>query len=157
MPSHPMRRHDRQITDPAEIEAVIMQAEVCHLALVDQGRPYVVPLNFGFEGGKLYFHSAREGRKLDAIKADGRVSIAFSLPHQIVKADQACQWGFRYSSVIGFGRARLIDDPAAKAAALAAIMAHYDDDGGEYDFSAGIDRVVVVEVEFEELTGKRTG
>ena len=62
-----MRRADRQITDVKEISEILQGCKVCHLAMTDQGMPYVVPLNFGYvmEGEilTLYFHSAWEGRK----------------------------------------------------------------------------------------------
>ena len=55
-----MRRKDKEIKDKKEIEQIIAQARVCHLALADQGQPYLVPLNFGYRGGTVFFHSCSE-------------------------------------------------------------------------------------------------
>ena len=63
-----MRRKEREISDRNEIEAVILQADVCRLAMVDEASPYIVPLNFGFADNSLYFHSAHKGRKVDILK-----------------------------------------------------------------------------------------
>ena len=64
-----MRRSDREITDLGEILSIINDCKVIHLAMVDDGEPYLLPLNFGYsyENGAFSFfcHSAREGRKLD--------------------------------------------------------------------------------------------
>ena len=53
--------------DGAAIEEVIARAPVCRLALSDNGEPYVVPMNFGYSDGVLYFHGAPNGRKIDII------------------------------------------------------------------------------------------
>ena len=60
-----MRRHEKAITDRAAIEAVIRRADVCRLGLSDAGHPYIVPVNFGYEDGVIFVHSAPEGRKID--------------------------------------------------------------------------------------------
>ena len=53
-----MRRSDKQIKDGKIIEKILEEAMVCRLALCDDGRPYIIPLNFGFKNNHLYFHSA---------------------------------------------------------------------------------------------------
>ncbi|HJO06699.1 MAG TPA: pyridoxamine 5'-phosphate oxidase family protein, partial [Chloroflexota bacterium] len=63
----PMRRKDRAITDPAAIEKILRRADVCRVGMIADGEPYVVPLNFGYRDGKVYFHSFSSGRKIDAI------------------------------------------------------------------------------------------
>ncbi len=63
-----MRRKDREIVGLEGIESVIRKASICHLAMCDGKSPYVVPLCFGYDDGVLYFHSAGEGRKLDALE-----------------------------------------------------------------------------------------
>ena len=59
-----MRRKDREITDRAEIEAILNEAMVCRIGLADDGEPYVVPVSFGYEDGSVYIHSAPEGKKI---------------------------------------------------------------------------------------------
>ena len=70
-----MRRKDREIRDIKELELIIGRAEVCHIALSDGDSPYLVSLNFGYENspnGKLYFHCAKMGRKIDIITTNNR-------------------------------------------------------------------------------------
>ncbi len=154
--SRPVRRKDREITDPKLIEDIIRRSSVCRLAMCLDDQPYVVTLNFGYQDGRLYFHSAREGRKIETIRANPKVSFVFDLDHELTPADRACEWGFKYRSVIGFGRARVLTDPEAKRRGLKALMAHYGEQG--YDFAEeNVDRLAVIEVEIDELTGKQAG
>ncbi|HNU36390.1 MAG TPA: pyridoxamine 5'-phosphate oxidase family protein, partial [Methanomassiliicoccales archaeon] len=68
-----MRKAEREIMDQGELEEVIRRAEVCRLAMVDDGKPYIVPMNFGYRNGCLYFHCAKEGRKLDVLRENPKV------------------------------------------------------------------------------------
>lgn len=74
-----MRRSDREITDLGEILSIINDCKVIHLAMVDDGVPYLLPLNFGYvcESGAFSFfcHSAREGRKLDTLRKNPTVAF----------------------------------------------------------------------------------
>ena len=76
-----MRRRDREITDPAETVFILDHCTALHLALTDGREPYAVPVNFGYtltDGAlRLFFHSARERRKVDMLRAAPRA--AFSL------------------------------------------------------------------------------
>ena len=80
----PMRRQDREIKDPEKILSIIAACPYCHLGFSDQGKPYVVPVNFGYtvEDGRtvFYFHGAREGRKIDLISYTGRTGPAATAP-----------------------------------------------------------------------------
>ncbi len=96
-----MRRNEREIKDRKDMDGIIKRCRVCHLALCDDGQPYVVPLSFGYDGEYLYFHAAREGRKIDIIKRNSRVGFEFDILHDIVTAKQACNWRAKYESVIG--------------------------------------------------------
>ena len=73
-----MRRNDREVTDINEIKNILNLCKTCHLAMVDGNMPYVIPLSFGYvmDGDTLtlYFHSAKEGRKIDILKRNGRVN-----------------------------------------------------------------------------------
>ena len=63
-----MRRKDKEITDIESIEKIIHKAKVCRLALSLDDTPYVVPVCFGYSAETIYFHSAKEGKKIDIIK-----------------------------------------------------------------------------------------
>ena len=89
-----MRRRDREITDNEKIKEIIKACDCCRLGLNDNGKVYIVPLNFGFteENGNytFYFHGARTGRKLDIIKQNNYVGFELDTNQKIyTKGDKA--------------------------------------------------------------------
>ncbi|GAK58680.1 pyridoxamine 5'-phosphate oxidase-related FMN-binding [Candidatus Vecturithrix granuli] len=152
-----MRRKDKEIKNMTAIEAIIKRAQVCRLACVDDGKPYIVPLCFGYEAGTLYFHAAQAGRKLDILRKNPQVCFEFDIDQELVRGQNACDWGMNYRSIIGFGTASLLETPEAKKAALDCIMQHYDAPG-PYEYSdASLARTLVIKVDIEQMTGKAAG
>ena len=133
-----MRRKDRAVADSREIAAILSACKVCHLAIPDGGAPYVVPLNFGFtlEHGALtlYFHSAKQGRKLELLSRRPCVGFAVSRELGDVRADEPCRSGCCYESVLGSGTAEILTDTDEKCAALTRLMQHQFG-GGEIAFT----------------------
>jgi len=74
-----MRRKEKEITNRPEIDTILKGAQVCRLALARENEPYLVPVFFGYDGSRLYFHTAREGRKLDFVAANNRVCFEVEL------------------------------------------------------------------------------
>jgi hypothetical protein len=152
-----MRRQDKEITERDTIERLLDDALVLHLGLVDDGRPYVVPLNFGREGDALYVHCAAQGRKLRCLAAQPAVCVAVERLDRVTKGASACgEWTSHYESVIGFGTARVVDDAAERERGLQAIMAKYS---GRRDWSFKpemLAKTVVVRIDLEQITGKRS-
>ena len=152
-----MRRADKEITDRSELERLLDDAFVLHLGLVDDGRPYVVPLNFGREGDALYVHGAAEGRKLRCLAAQPAVCVEVERLIRITKGETACgEWTSHYESVIGFGTAHVLADEAERERGLQAIMAKYS---GRRDWSfkpETLAKTIVVRIDLERLTGKRS-
>ena len=148
-----MRRNEREITDRKDIDDIIRRCRVCHLAMCDDGQPYIIPLNFGYDGRFLYFHTAPEGRKIDIIKRNNRVGFEFDILNDIVTAEQACKWGAKYESVMGSGTAEIVDDLEAKKEALQLIMRQYGN--GTWDFKEEIlKKTLVLRVRILEISGK---
>jgi nitroimidazol reductase NimA-like FMN-containing flavoprotein (pyridoxamine 5'-phosphate oxidase superfamily) len=150
--SGPMRRTDRLVTDRAAIDDVLRRADVLHLAMAGEGGPYVVPVNFGYDGERIWVHCAEEGRKLDLIAADPRVCFEACVDVRIVPGKQ-CGWGARFRSVVGFGTATLVDDPAEKASGLGVLIEHYSG-RPETVPSAKAIGVAVLRIDIESMTGK---
>ena len=151
-----MRRSEKEIKSRPEIEAVILKSDVCRIGLAEGNMPYVIPVNFGFKDNRLYFHSAKEGRKLDIIRRNSNVCFEMDIDHDFVKAEKGCNWAMKYRSVIGTGKAVIIENITEKIAALKLIMAHYSD--GKYDFSeSDAERVAVIRIDIESLSGKKSG
>ena len=151
-----MRRKDKEITDSVEIESIIQRSVVCRLGMVDENRPYIVPLCFGYKDHTLYFHSANKGRKIDILKKNNTVCFEFDIDSEPVKADNPCEWGMNYKSVIGYGKAYFVDNFEAKCAALDIIMQQYSDGTFNYP-ETKIKNTVVIRVEIEQMTGKQSG
>ena len=148
-----MRRNEREITDRKDIDDIIRRCRVCHLAMCDDGQPYIIPLNFGYDGNFLYFHCAPEGRKIDIIKRNNRVGFEFDILNDIVTAERACDWGAKYESVIGSGTVEILADLEAKKEALEWIMRQYGN--GTWDFKEEIlKKTLVLRVRILEISGK---
>ena len=150
-----MRRSEKEIKDKAAIEAVIQEASVCRLGLCMDGFPYVVPLNFGYRENTFYFHGSLKGKKIDIIRKNPNVCVELDIPLKIVAAEDACFWGMHYKSVIGFGRAVILEDMAEKRNGLNVIMAHYSDKAFSID-DQFLEATAVIKVEIERMTGKQS-
>ncbi|HIT19765.1 MAG TPA: pyridoxamine 5'-phosphate oxidase family protein [Candidatus Fimivivens faecavium] len=141
-----MRRKDREVTDLQQIRGVIERCKVARLGLVDEDGIYIVPMNFGYELTDgvltLYFHCAKEGRRLSAIEKDSRVGFEMDCGHELIEGPAACNYSFRYASIIGNGSARLVETPEEKLGALGRIMLHQT--GKEFTFPAGAENAAAV-------------
>lgn len=151
-----MRRKDKEIKDKDVIESIIKRATVCRIGLCENNVPYVVPLVFGYKDNCLYFHSVPEGKKIDLIKHNNNVCFELDTDLQLVKSETACSWDMKYYSVIGFGKAFLIDDPEEKRKALNIIMEHYSNNSHEYPVNE-INKVTIIKVKIDSMTGKKSG
>jgi len=144
----------RKITDINEIEGIIGKAGVCHLGLVDGDEPYVVPVSFGYERGALYFHGNLKGRKIELIKKNNRVCFEMETDVSVKEAEQACDWGIKYLSVIGVGRAYILENDEQKSHALNLITERYT--GSVLSFQKSeMDKTLVVKIDIESMTGKQ--
>nr|WP_319373982.1 pyridoxamine 5'-phosphate oxidase family protein [uncultured Methanobacterium sp.] len=158
-----MRRSDKEIKDPQILSEILNQSEVCRIALCDGEKPYLVPMNFAYSENRLYLHSATSGRKINILKENNNICFQMDIKTQMVKSENPCNWGMKYLSVIGSGKAHLIDDISGKKEALDIIMAKYslksiESDEKLYEYSENsLNNVLVIEVEVEEITGKKSG
>ena len=153
---HPVRRKDREITDRAEIYEILDRSFTGHLALCSGGEPYVVPLCFGVMNGAVYFHCAREGRKLGIIAQNPRGCFQAQCGEDLVRSpERPCGWGMFYKSVMISGPITVVEDEREKAAALLAIMKKYAGEDFSHEFSpAECASVTVLRLDPEELSGK---
>lgn len=153
-----MRRQDRHATDPEVIAKVLDQCQTLHLGLVDEGRAYIVPLNYGWteENGHytLYAHSAGEGRKVDLIAPGAEVGFEMECGIEYFSAETACGWGNHFQSIIGEGHASLVTDAEEKRAGLTALMAHYAKRTDLVFDNALVDRVQVIKIDVTALSCK---
>ncbi len=152
-----MRRTDKEIVDREELHRILDEAMVMRLGLLDGERPYVVPLNFAREGADLWFHAAKAGHKLDCLRAAPAVCVEVDRLLTLRAGPSTCDdWSSHYESVIGFGTAEIMVDPAVKLRGLRVIMGKYS--GREdWDFAdASVRSTAVVRIRLDSLTGKRS-
>jgi nitroimidazol reductase NimA-like FMN-containing flavoprotein (pyridoxamine 5'-phosphate oxidase superfamily) len=151
-----LRRADKEIANRQEIEDILRRSTICRLALIDAGRPYLVPLCFGYDAGILYFHSASVGKKIDLLKKNRTVCFEFDVDTIAVPSDTSCGWTMRYRSVIGYGIASFVEDPDEKRAALGVIMCQYAEGTHNYPDET-LRKTAVIKVEIREISGKKSG
>ena len=150
---------NRPIISKTENESVIRKCQSCNIAMVDpEGKPYVIPMNFGFDGNYVYFHGSANGKKVDVLKNRADVCISFSTDHELryVNEEVACSWSMRYRSVLVYGKAEFVEDPEEKINCLNIIMAHYADRKFEYNAPA-IREVMVFKVGVDKMDGRAYG
>ena len=153
-----MRRKDREITEPAKIREIIEASHCCRLGFFDGKEVYIVPLSFGYEEEEgrrfFYFHSAREGRKIDLISAAPSVGFELDTNYELVEGDLACNRSARFQSVIGTGRVSFVDAAEERKAALQSIMRH-NTGRDDWEFSdAMAEAVRILRLDVTELSCK---
>lgn len=151
-----MRRSEKMISDRGRVEEILREARVCRIAWNGSPFPYVIPVNFVYDEGTIWFHCALEGEKLDRLKVDPHVCVEVDEELAVRESGRACAWGLSYRSVIARGRAEQVRDPRAKAAALQLLMLKYSGRAGWEIPAAELSRVGVVAISLSEITGKES-
>ncbi|MBA4384364.1 MAG: 5-nitroimidazole antibiotic resistance protein [Anaerolinea sp.] len=149
----PMRRKNQLLYESESIEILKTCTSGVLAVAGDDDYPYTVPLSYVYQDGKLFFHCAAEGHKIDGIKRNNKVSVC------VIKSDDVIQKTFttHYKSVIVFGKARILTDENDKRAALEYLVKKYSPDfirEGQVEIEHDLKIVCVVEVAIEHMTGK---
>ena len=152
-----MTKRERQVTDPVEIRRILDTAKVLHLGLAVNDEPYVVPMNYGWteEEGRLvlYLHSALKGKKLDMMGSNPNVFFELECDRMPFEGKLPCQYGMVYSSVMGRGKARFVEDVEEKMKALSILMKTQT--GKDFTFNEQLVSIVaVIRIDVEEYTAK---
>ena len=152
-----MTKRERQITDEGQIMDILDVGKVLHLGLAVDNEPYVVPMNYGYtrENGKLviYLHSAVRGKKLDMIRANPKVFFEIDCDRAPFEGELPCQYGLSYSSVMGKGIARIVDDVEEKKQAMTVLMKTQT--GKDFTFEDRLVSIVaVIRIDVESYTAK---
>ena len=150
-----MRRKRQQLSDE-ESYAILQKATSGTLALLgDGGYPYAVPISYVYSEGKLYFHSALSGHKVDAIRSCDRASFCVVAQDDVKPA----LYTTFFRSVIAFGRIHIVDDEAEKLAAARLLGNRYNphqDEALQKELENGLARMLVIRLDIEHLTGKES-
>ncbi len=148
-----MRRQVQELS-PADCTEILENGSSGVLAVCgDGGYPYAVPLSYVYTGGKVIFHSAAEGHKIDAVKHNPKVSFCVIGTDEVIPE----KYTTKYKSVIVFGTARIIADKDEKTAAARLLGGKYnpcDPTGLEAEIKSGVDRMLIIELTPEHISGK---
>lgn len=144
------------ITRDDILREVIRSVQVCHVGMVDlDGKPYVLPFNFGVDEQFIWLHSAREGKKNTILRKNPSVCIAFSSDYQLGFRHEhvACSYFMKYKSVLVFGDVEFVEDYDLKVYGMNVIMKHYT--GKEFSYNPpAINNVEIFRVKLEHITGR---
>jgi len=152
-----MRRKDKEIVDEKIIKEILSTNTILRLALCENNVPYVVPLNYGYSNDVLYFHSAKNGKKLDIINENNNVSFEISDSIEVLFSEMACDFGTKYRSVIGYGKVQIVNSYDEKIEALDIIMKQHTP-SKEWEYSESqVDSIAVIKIIINKITGKSSG
>jgi nitroimidazol reductase NimA-like FMN-containing flavoprotein (pyridoxamine 5'-phosphate oxidase superfamily) len=153
-----MRRKEKEITEKAVMEEILREHDIGRIATSVGDEPYVVPINFVYTDGKVIFHSHRDGKKMANISKNPNVCFEVD-SGEIVKGEKPCDYTWKYLSVIVKGKARMIEEPEKRLAALRRLSDKYAPGKGSMLMAEDIAKnpqLSLVEIIVEEMTGKRS-
>ena len=149
-----MRRSKQVLTKEASIEILNRNTSGVLALYGDHAYPYAVPLNYVYSNQRIYFHSAKSGHKIDAMKQHAKVSFCVIDQDEIIQEEYTSY----FRSVIVFGQASIVEDEKEKQEALLALaykyspdltmMQHEDTIHKEFDF------VSIIALDIEHISGK---
>lgn len=157
MDSYHMRRADLEITDAAEITGLLKAGKFATIALVDSGEPYLVTLSYAHDDSSnaLYFHCAREGRKLEVIRKNNAACAT-------IIRDDGYQHGkctHHYASLVIRGKISECESRGEKMSALRVLIGQLEENPEDIERRAlsapeAIDGVTVLKFSIDSITGK---
>ena len=153
---YPEMRRKKQALDPAACGAILEAGTSGVLALSGaDGQPYAVPLSYVYRAGKVYFHCAKAGYKLDLLAQNPKASFCVIGQDQVVPE----KYTTHFRSVIVFGTVRELTDPAEKRAAIEALARRYSPgepaEGIDAEIARYWDRLCMLELTPSRITGKQ--
>ena len=149
-----MRRYKQQISDEECIRILREQPRGVLSVIGDNGYPYGIPLDHWYSesDNRLYFHCAKEGHKLDAIKACDKVS--YCVYDEGYRREG--EWAWNINSVVIFGRMHIVEDEGRKCVICENLCRKFTDDEVflEREMKNAFPRVCCLEIEIEHMAGK---
>ena len=148
-----MRRKRQQLSEEKSI-GILQKSTAGTLALLgDNGYPYAVPISYVYADGKLYFHSALSGHKIDAIRNCDKASFC------VIDQDEVHpeKYTTYFRSVIAFGRIHIIEDEQEKLETARLLGDRYNpnqEEALQKELEKGLSRMMMIRFDIEHLTGK---
>lgn len=154
-----MRRKDREIKDFDKMLSILDDCDCLRLGMIDDdGTAYIVPLNFGYINDDnnltIFFHSALDGKKINLIRSQNKVSFEADTKHSLSTGETACAYSYFYRSVMGKGKASIVEDDLKKEQALQIILSHYTDRKDWQFDEKSLERVLVIRLDVSEWSCK---
>ncbi len=147
-------RRKKQLLSEAETIEILKSGTSGVLAVSgDDDYPYAVPLSYAYQDGKLFFHFAKEGHKVDGIARNDKVTFCVIAQDDVIPAT----FSTHYRSAIAFGRARILTGDEERRQALECLIEKYSPGylaEGQKEIQRDWDRVCVAEIKIEHVTGK---
>lgn len=148
-----------ELTDRVVIADIMDRCSYCMLGLVDEaGKPYVLPMNFAWDGDYIYLHSGAEGKKVDLLEQSPVACLTFCDGAELVwmHREMACSYSMKSRSVIVRGKVSAILDLDEKRRALMLLMRHFTEEALRMS-DVAVRNVRVWRVEVEEMTARSFG
>ena len=161
-----MRRDEFNINDKNSINEILQTCEYGTLSLISEGKPYVVALNFVFFENSIFFHGAKEGKKIEAINSNPNAAFLVVKPYSFIPSYfsdtmAACPATQFFASVLIEGKLKFIEDGYKKAEVLNALMKKFQkEDSFEeiaYDkamYTKMLDKTAIIELKIETQSCK---
>jgi len=146
------------IENREEIEEVIKLCKTCFVAMSENDRPYVLPMNFALDGDSVILHSAQSGRMWETLQKNPKVCINWTLGDELAWQDErvGCSYRVKSKSAIVEGTVNIINDYDEKVRCLNLLMAQYSD--REFKFNApAVKNVGIMKVHIEKISAKEFG
>lgn len=152
-----LRRKDKEIKKHDEIDDILKNALIGRLGTCLNNVPYVTPVNFVYDEGNIFLHSAIEGRKITNIISNPKVCFEIDEVKSIIPRQPPCASTTEYKSIIIFGNAKIVTDDVNKVYALNKLIEKYAPQSSKISLPNGIIKMTtIIEVNIEEITAKQS-
>ncbi|MDR1054385.1 MAG: pyridoxamine 5'-phosphate oxidase family protein [Prevotellaceae bacterium] len=154
-----MRRKDRKITDKHEMLDILNKADACRIAFAVNNTPYIVCMNFGYEWDgkrlKLYFHCAKEGKKLDLMRRNNYVCFQIDTDHMLEYIPEIVYCTMQYKSIVGMGYLEEVTDDAERVKGLDLLMQHHGHNAPAQYPEASLKQTMALCLKVSEISAKK--
>ena len=149
-----LRRKDRAMS-LNEAEKFLEEQMVGRLALTRNDHPYVVPLNYLYLEGKVYFHSSKDGQKIAFLRKNDKVCFEVDELFGFTEGEEDCSYAPLYKSVIAYGKATIVNEKSEKMKGLSSLVQKYYGFKPDSFANAMLENTLVIAIEISKLTGKQ--
>ncbi|MBN1500130.1 MAG: pyridoxamine 5'-phosphate oxidase family protein [Spirochaetes bacterium] len=150
-----MRRKDKEIASHDEISEILLSNNMCRLAYSDRNVPYITVMSYGYSDNCLFFHCAKEGRKLDIIAENNNVCFEITDSIKQISAEKACDFSVSFRTLIGYGKIEQITGVMEKKQALDILMRHHSPEKNWEYSDKMVDAVNILVLKIDSITGKK--